>query len=392
LINKFKGKTIYFYNIIKLKGKMFYKNIDLSSNEIKCLILGGGGTTGFVYLGLIKCLQEKGFLDTIDKYYGVSAGSIIVLLLNLGYTYDELLTILLDDIKYDELIKITGKSILNLFDKFSLADSTYLEELLKNLIEKKGYNPYINFRQLYDITKKELNIGFVKCFQNKYVNANHITRSEMPIWLAVRASCSIPFIFQPVIDATNGFDLLIDGCILKDNNISSYLETIINDPNSKIINNLLDKSSQTYFNNLEEDNLDNLEEDNLDNLEEDNLDNLEEDKFMYNHNFICVILDTGLTNDGILYDNINDLNKVNFKEFLFSIVKKIFYNQDTNKKKYADFILKIPCRNYNIEFSNVNIDKSKMIDIINHSYKFVCNYIDKKLKKQNTISDNYHVN
>lgn len=369
---------------------MLYKNIDLSSNEINTVIFGGAGNKGFIFLGLIKLLQEHNILNTLKTYYGVSAGSIIVLLLNLGYTYDEMLHILLNELKYNELLQITSKSVLNLFDKFAISDSTYLEETIKSLIEKKGFNPYINFKQLHNITCKELNIGFVKCFQNKYINANYRTRPDMPIWLAVRASASIPFVYQPVIDATNGFDFLIDGGILNDNNIGLYLESIMTNPETKFITMLKEKATQVDFD-LETYNIDNNDNKINDNKNNDIInvnDNINDNtdisskeiKYKYHQNFICVNLDTG-SNTELLYESITELNKVKFQDFIFSVAKKIFVNQAVNNPNYKKYILNIPCKLYNIDEINGNLSNDNMIYIINDCYKFCSKYYENTLKK-----------
>ena len=349
---------------------MYYKNLDLSSDVIDTLIFGGGGTKGFVYLGLIKYLEEQELTETIKYYYGVSAGSILCMLMNLGYTYNELVDILINEIKYEDLVKINSKSILNIFDKFSIADSTYLDNTLKALIERKGFNPYINFKQLYDITKKEFSVGFVKCFQNEFILANHITRPDMPVWLAVRASSGIPLVFQPVIDAINGFDFLIDGAIINDNVIGHYLtERYVSSTSDMMSLQYLDKSTQTV-----EDDSENVNEEEHKKQSE----NATKQKKKYNHNFICVSLDVGST-DSLLYESIAELNKVKFQDYLMSVTRKVFFNQDANKSKYEPYIFNIDCRNYNIEMANSKLSRDEYLGIINDAYSKTDDYFTSRL-------------
>jgi patatin-like phospholipase/acyl hydrolase len=314
---------------------MYYKNLDLSSDIIDTLIFGGGGTKGFVYLGLIKYLEEHKYTETIKYYYGVSAGSIICLLMNLGYNYKELVDILLNEVKYEDLVKIDSKSILNIFDKFSIADSTYLDNTLKALIERKGFNPYINFKQLYDITKKEFNVGFVKCFQNEFILANYKTRPDMPVWLAVRASSGIPLVFQPVIDAINGFDFLIDGAIINDNVIGYYL-------NERYVYSTSDMTSLKYI-----------------------------DKYTQTSN--------NTENTKLLFESITELNKVKLQEYLMSVTRKVFFNQDSNKSIYSPYIFNIDCRNYNIGMANAKLSRNKYLEIINDTYNTTKSYFETEL-------------
>jgi NTE family protein len=52
----------------------------------KNLVLEGGGIRGMAYSGAIKVLDEKGVLPQIEKVAGTSAGSIVALLISLGYS------------------------------------------------------------------------------------------------------------------------------------------------------------------------------------------------------------------------------------------------------------------------------------------------------------------
>ena len=457
---------------------MYYKDLDLSSNKIDTLLLSGGGTKGIVYLGLIKYLDKYNYLENINKYYGVSVGGVIVLLLNLGYKYNELENILLNEINYNEIIKINSKSILNLFDKFSVADSTYFENLIKSLIERKGFNPYINFKQLYQITKKEINLGFVKCFKNEFILANHINRPDMPIWLAVRASASIPFIFQPVIDAINGFDLLIDGGVINNNLIGIYLnekynntttknkiknlklnvnniatqfpENTNNNNNNNDNNNNINNENNNINNennniNNENNNINNENNNNNINNENNNINNennninngnnsinnennenndinnennenndinnennennninngnnennenndinnennenneteeTDETK-LFEHNFICVSLETNKNN---LFESIVELNKIKFQNYLLSIIKKIYFNQDGNKYKYLPYIYKIDCSDYDIDIANTSLNNEEILNIINDTYKLTDKYFKTIIKNK----------
>jgi hypothetical protein len=369
---------------------MKFKNLDLSSDVIDTLILGGGGTKGIVYLGLIRYLEEHKHIETINKYFGVSAGSLICLLINLGYLYEELIDILVKEIDYEKIINITSKSILNLLDKFSIADSSYLEEIIKSLIERKGFNPYINFKQLYNITNKELNIGFTKCFQNEFVLANHNTRPDMPVWLAVRASASIPLVFQPVIDAINGFDFLIDGAILNDNIIGLYLESrYINAmKDNKLLplietNNIgiqvpdLENNNNNENNNNENNNNENNNNENNNNENNNNENNNNEKQMKYGQNFICISL-TNIENKNII-KTLMELNKINIQEYLISLFRKIFINQAINDNKYKTFIFNINCKEYNIGFTNVKLDNNKLSYILEDSYKKIENYFNEDI-------------
>ena len=56
----------------------------------KNLVLRGGGTKIFCFLGVIKALEEHGILDKGRHFTGSSAGSIMAAFYCLGYNVDEI--------------------------------------------------------------------------------------------------------------------------------------------------------------------------------------------------------------------------------------------------------------------------------------------------------------
>ena len=90
------------------------------------LVLSGGGIRGILHLGAIKTLNEKNIFKNIKNYAGSSAGSMISLLLSIGYTYNDIMIIFLKintDKFYDitdifEFLNIYGLLNLNPFEKF----------------------------------------------------------------------------------------------------------------------------------------------------------------------------------------------------------------------------------------------------------------------------------
>ena len=54
--------------------------------KMKTLVLSGGGLKGIAILGLLQKLYKTGKLNNFDKFIGTSVGSIISLLLSIGYT------------------------------------------------------------------------------------------------------------------------------------------------------------------------------------------------------------------------------------------------------------------------------------------------------------------
>ena len=66
-----------------------YNENAYSNNIFNCkhLILSGGGTKGFTYIGLIKLLEEYQIYHQIESIIGFSVGSIFLIAIGMGFFY-----------------------------------------------------------------------------------------------------------------------------------------------------------------------------------------------------------------------------------------------------------------------------------------------------------------
>ena len=70
--------------------------------NIESLVIGGGGMNGLIFVGALKYLEEINILKNIKYYHGVSIGAILVSLLNLGWTIEEIIKI--TNFPFDKLL------------------------------------------------------------------------------------------------------------------------------------------------------------------------------------------------------------------------------------------------------------------------------------------------
>lgn len=61
---------------------------------IKNLVFEGAGIRGIAYCGVIGELENKKIIDSVEKVAGTSAGAIVALCVSLGYTSQEIATLL----------------------------------------------------------------------------------------------------------------------------------------------------------------------------------------------------------------------------------------------------------------------------------------------------------
>lgn len=152
------------------------------------LALGGGAARGVAHLGVLKVLEETGL--RADYVVGTSAGSIVGALYAGGYSWETIadVTRALD----------WGDIVQPVFPKMGLVRADKLEKRLVDL--------------LGDRTIEELDIPF-KATTVDLSRGELFVMDSGPVSTAVRASCSIPGIFEPVeLDGR----LLVDGGVLND--------------------------------------------------------------------------------------------------------------------------------------------------------------------------------
>jgi len=189
---------------------------------IKNLVISGGGVKIIGALGAIKYLDEIKQLGSVDKFFGTSAGSILCLMLVLGFDSNEIIKF----IQNFDLNKIFIVNTDDLFVSYNVCSNSKLEKVLKLFINFKlgkpclsGLGPglssgltsdtiamcsvetnyeNITMSELYKLTGKTLSVTSVCLEKRAPVYITHLTFPNIPVWKAVLASCSIPLIFKPI--------------------------------------------------------------------------------------------------------------------------------------------------------------------------------------------------
>ena len=200
------------------------QNINTTNNtkntqNIKHLVLSGGGLLGISYIGLLRYLEESYIINNIKSISGSSAGSFFGCLIALGYTSKELETIV-KTIKLKEYVNINAESIINFMRTKGLESGTYLINLIKKCIKDKTGDENITFSQLKEKYKIELQIGVTNLSKYKFELLNSTNSPDVPIYKAIRASTALPFIFEPCVI---GDDVYCDGGLLDNFPIDSII-------------------------------------------------------------------------------------------------------------------------------------------------------------------------
>ena len=137
------------------------------------LVLGGGAVRGFAHIGVIKTLEAHGIVP--EMVVGTSAGSVVGSLYAGGYTGFELQKI---------AFQLEQESV----GDWVLPDRGFIKgEMLQNFINKALQNrPIERLNKTFAAVTTELQTGEMAVFRRGNTG------------MAVRASSSIPGVFQPV--------------------------------------------------------------------------------------------------------------------------------------------------------------------------------------------------
>jgi|LakMenEpi03Aug12_release.lakeMendotaPanAssembly.Ray.scaffolds.fasta_scaffold273181_2 NTE family protein len=208
------------------KNKEPTENLDIPvytqiSENIKYktkLVLSGGGLKGISHIGALYALEKIGCMNSIQEFAGTSAGSLVIALYLIGYSATELY----DFIKLLNLEKLKNISILNI-QSFGLDTGSRIEFVIKRLIKEKGHDENITLKDLYAKTNKMVTFITVCLNSMEICYVSHKTFPDLPLYLAIRMSLSIPFIYCPVIYKDN---MYIDGACLDNYPITVFKDNL----------------------------------------------------------------------------------------------------------------------------------------------------------------------
>ena len=175
--------------------------------RITKIIIAGGGINGIAIAGAVTTFLKYNKFKYLTDIVGISVGSIISLLLVLGYNNDEIKNIFID-LKMHEFMDYKFRCFI---DNWGFDDGQMNKRLLQAILKNKNININITFKELYKITKKNLVIVGTNLSKETAEYFNHNTEPNMCIVDAVRISCCFPVVYSPVKYNNN---LYVDGGVL----------------------------------------------------------------------------------------------------------------------------------------------------------------------------------
>ena len=173
------------------------------------IVISGGCVNGFAVLGCIYEMQNRGIiaLENVNTYAGVSSGSMISLLLILGFTPLEIIQKVLSSNVLEKVTKTMNMA--NVWNGTGLFDYSPIHDTLMNtIIDKHGYIPTMkDIREKFH--KRLIVIAFneTKDITEVFDSDNETYDSLLTLHI-IRCSSNLPWVFSEF--SLNG-NMYIDG-------------------------------------------------------------------------------------------------------------------------------------------------------------------------------------
>lgn len=206
---------------------------------VEHLVFEGGGVKGVAYVGALQVLGEHGLLDGVRSVAGTSAGSITALAVALGYTPEEITTLILN-LDFEKFRDGTFPTdAFRLYERYGWYEGRYAECVFECLVERRLGSPDATFADLHeraatDPALEDLYVVATDLDRREWVVFSHESErfASLPLARGARASMSIPFFFaSQEIDG----DTFVDGGVLRNYPIDVFDAGRNDDPGAPVL-------------------------------------------------------------------------------------------------------------------------------------------------------------
>jgi NTE family protein len=168
---------------------------------VKTLVLPGGMIKGVVILGVVAELEEIGLLDDVDTYVGTSVGAVIGFLLSIGYTSEEILKLVIEDLIRDVQNAVI-KSVQELGSRKFFMDNNFILKHIKKMIVDKKLDPDMTLEEHFQLTNTVVictsHVVDMKSESSETKFISYLTSPGLRCVEALQMSFSIPFLFDVI--------------------------------------------------------------------------------------------------------------------------------------------------------------------------------------------------
>jgi predicted acylesterase/phospholipase RssA len=174
------------------------------------LYLSGGGICVVAHVGALMELRKHVVMSAIKEWMGVSAGALVAMCLAIGFTLEELyeIAVRFDFAEIKEMDSLPGWIL-----HFGVDTGERLQKLVDACLHVKDLPSSFTFKECQERFGVSLRIVVTDLNDAAARMYSPTDTPDDPISLAVRASMTFPYYFQPVICPRTGH-YLVDGAVM----------------------------------------------------------------------------------------------------------------------------------------------------------------------------------
>ncbi|GAB5400902.1 MAG: hypothetical protein Aureis2KO_24870 [Aureisphaera sp.] len=158
---------------------------------IESVVFKGGGVLGMAYAGAVEVLEEQNILQNVQRSAGTSAGSVVALMVALGYTSAEIKKVV-NDTNFKDFEDHWNP--LRVSTKYGLYKGDFLLNWIEGIVAQKA-NKDITYGEMKSQGFKELKVFATNLNTQLAQEFSAEITPEVKLTESVRASMSIPLFF-----------------------------------------------------------------------------------------------------------------------------------------------------------------------------------------------------
>jgi predicted patatin/cPLA2 family phospholipase len=170
--------------------------------KINTLILSGGSTKGISFIGCIKYLIEKNYINkdfkNIKKIICVSASFIFVLtLIILNYDLKSIEEITYN-YNFEDFLDINDISLKNLVDNYGFINYNRFHIHVKDLLKDKYNVDKMSLLKLFKLTNIHIIVKTINVSKQTVEYIDHINNPKINILKLIQMTTAIPILIKPI--------------------------------------------------------------------------------------------------------------------------------------------------------------------------------------------------
>lgn len=190
------------------------------------IVISGGAMKVLTAIGCIKYLEERNMVQYLRNFVGTSAGALMCFFLVLGFKSNDIIDFLSKHLNDPTINALDASQFLNILTDYGITDGNNFMELFKRILHSRTRLEDITFMDLAKMTAKNLVICVSNLTDEKYEFLSVDTTPNMSVLLALRITCSIPLIFNPVF---HNDKLYLDGALYNNFPINYFKDATLKD-------------------------------------------------------------------------------------------------------------------------------------------------------------------